>query len=199
MTVCGAGTGVPKSGFAALQYVGPGAIGGALAGLAGWKGAAVGAAIGAVSYDLSLFCPAGPAAMPTFTVDDIVALLSPFPLPGYAAAFAKMNDFIDNLFWPVFCECSGGASTIGSPSTYPSGAPEATPSPATSPVCYTRTFPVQANAQQNALPNYFLGPTVSTTSFDLPLPAGAKYCTFTINAQAAGGTHSAIDWSINQR
>lgn len=197
--MCGAGTGVPKSGFSLAQYVGPAAIGGALAGLSGWRGAAVGAALGALSYDLSTFCPAGPAAFPTFTIGDIEALLSPFPLPGYATAYNKLKDFVDGLMWPVFCECSGGASTIGSPSTFPTDAPQQAPVTATSPVCYTRTFASQAVPQQNAVPNYFLGPTVSTTSFDLPVPTGAKYVTFTINAISAGATHRATDWSINQR
>lgn len=130
MTVCGAGTGVPKSGFAAAQLVGPAAIGGALSSKAGWQGAAIGAAIGYLQYDLTTFCPSGPAAFPTFTLGDIEALLSPFPLPGYAAAYAKMKDFMDGLFWPIFCECSGGASTIGTPSAYPSGAPQQIPNPA---------------------------------------------------------------------
>jgi len=130
VTVCGAGTGVPKSGFSIAQYVGPAAIGGALASLSGWQGAAVGAALGFLSYDLSTFCPAGPAAFPTFTVADIEALLSPFPLPGYGVAFNKLKDFVDGLLWPVFCECSGGASTIGTPSAYPSGGPQQVPNPA---------------------------------------------------------------------
>jgi hypothetical protein len=124
----GTGVGVAKAGFSALQYVGPGAIGGALAGLSGWQGAAVGAAIGALTYELATFCPGGPPAQPTFTVADVAALLTPITSPDYIAAAAKFRDFLGAVFWPVFCECSGGTSVAPAPSTYPSGGPQVQPS-----------------------------------------------------------------------
>ena len=121
----GAQTGVAKPGFAALQYISPGAIGGALASLAGWEGAAVGAAIGALTYELTTFCPGGPPAPPTFTVGDITALLGGPAQSGYNAAVVKMRDFLGGVFWPLLCDCSaGGTPTISPPSTYPTGAPQ---------------------------------------------------------------------------
>jgi hypothetical protein len=119
----GAGVGQLRSGVADLQYVGPAAIGGALAGLSGWQGAAVGAAIGSLTYDLTTFCPNGPPAMPTFTVEDIINLLSPVAFPTTEPSRQKFRDFVGNLFWPVFCECSSGTPTLGTPSVYPSGGP----------------------------------------------------------------------------
>jgi hypothetical protein len=117
----GAGVGTPKAGLSATQYVGPAAIGGALAGLSGWAGAAVGASIGLITYELSTFCPDGPPAMPTFTADDIAAILyAPF-LPTSGAALQKLRDFVGNLFWPLLCDCSSGTSTLGAPSAFPSG------------------------------------------------------------------------------
>src|SRR6185503_4004456 len=179
MAVCGAGTGVPKHGMAALQVIGPVAVAGLLSKITGWQGAAVAAAVGTVTYDPSTFCPAGPGAMPTFTLDDIVALLSPFPLPGYQAAFGKMRDFVDNLVWPVICECSGGASTIPSPSTYPSGAPQTLPPTATSPICFTLAKGPLALPPATT-PAYYWGTgTVTTTRDDIPIPPNATYATLT--------------------
>jgi hypothetical protein len=120
----GAGVGVAKPGFAALQFIGPAAIGGALAGLSGWAGAGVGAAIGAISYDLTTFCPDGPPAMPTFSAADIAALLAPIPNPARAAAAQKFDDFLGNLFWPLLCNCTSGASVVPAPAAYPSGGPQ---------------------------------------------------------------------------
>lgn len=121
----GATTGVAKSGLSALTYIGPGAIGGALAGLSGWAGAAVGAAIGSLTYDLTTFCPSGPPAMPTFTTADIVALLAPIPTPARSTAAGKFSDFLGNVFWSQLCDCSGGGtSTLGALSAYPAGAPQ---------------------------------------------------------------------------
>lgn len=121
----GAGVGTPKAGLSATQYVGPGAIGGALAGLSGWDGAAVGASIGLLTYELSTFCPDGPPAMPTFDAADITNILY-FPyLPTSAASLQKLRDFVSNLFWPLMCDCSSGTSTLGSPSAFPSGGAQA--------------------------------------------------------------------------
>jgi hypothetical protein len=115
----GAGVGTPKAGLSAIQYVGPASIGGALAGLSGWEGAAVGASIGLLTYDLSTFCPDGPAAMPSFDATDIANILY-FPyLPTSAASLQKLRDFVSNLFWPLMCDCSSGASTLGAPSAFP--------------------------------------------------------------------------------
>lgn len=121
----GATTGVAKPGLSALTYIGPGAIGGALAGLSGWAGAALGAAIGSLTYDLVTFCPSGPPAMPTFTSADIAALLSPIPTPARSTAAGKFSDFLGNIFWGQLCDCSGGGtSTIGALSTYPTNGPQ---------------------------------------------------------------------------
>lgn len=195
----GAGVGIAKPGFAALQYIAPAAIGGALAGLSGWGGFAVGASIGALTYDLTTFCPNGPPAMPTFTEGDIAALASFVPLPGFAAANQKLADLVGNLFWPTLCDCTSGTSTLGPPSTYPAGAPQTTPSPATTPVCLQVDMPVQSIPHQNAVPNCWLRGSVSTTTDDLPVPNGAQYMTVTISMQAAGATHTDMLWSVQCR
>jgi hypothetical protein len=121
----GAGVGSARAGFSQLQFIAPSAIGGALAGLSGWSGAAVGAAIGSLAFDLSTFCPNGPNAMPVFTALDIIALLSPIPNAARDAAAGKFNDFLGNVFWPLLCQCSGvTTSTLGAPSAYPAGGPQ---------------------------------------------------------------------------
>jgi hypothetical protein len=183
----GAGVGVAKSGFASLQYIGPGAIGGALAGLSGWQGAAVGATIGALTYDLTTFCPGGPPAMPTFTVSDIVALLSPIPTADRATAALKFQDFLGNVFWPLLCDCSSGTSTIGALSTYPSGGPQTN----------ANTSPAAACADTGS---------VALTAFDLHLGSGNWSSTdfrglnatsvqlTTRKTPAGAGPHGNITW-----
>src|SRR4029077_7467338 len=95
-----------------------------LAGLSGWGGAAVGAAIGAVTFDLSSLCPGGPPTMPTFTLTDITYLLQVPPTAGYAAARQKFQDFLGNVFWNDLCDCSGGTYMPPFFSVYPSTAPQ---------------------------------------------------------------------------
>jgi len=121
----GSGVGTPKPGLSGLQYVGPAAIGGALAGLSGWSGAAVGASIGLLTFELSTFCPNGPPAMPTFSAADIANILYLPYLPTSAASLQKLRDFVSNLMWPLLCECSTGTSTLGAPSAFPSGGNQA--------------------------------------------------------------------------
>ncbi len=135
----GAGVGVAKAGTSALTYVGPGAIGGALAGLSGWAGAAVGALLGTLTYELVTFCPGGPPAMPTFTATDITDILNPPTAVDYLASRQKFQDFLGNIFWPILCECTSGTSTLGAPSTYPSGGPQSVTVPPNIGVCGTVT------------------------------------------------------------
>jgi hypothetical protein len=131
----GSGVGTPKPGLSEIQFVGPAAIGGALAGLSGWDGAAVGASIGTLAYNISTFCPDGPPAMPTFDATDISNILF-FPyLPTSASSLQKFRDFVGNLFWDKLCNCSSGTSTLGAPSTFPSGAPSSVVLTPTNPGC----------------------------------------------------------------
>jgi hypothetical protein len=162
----GAGVGTAKPGFTALQFVGPGAIGGALAGLSGWAGAALGATIGLVSYDLSTLCPSGPPAMPTFSTTDIELLLAPIGFPGKAAAEAKFADFLTNIFWGIFCECSSGTPTVSAPAAYPTGGPQATViGPPTAP-CVEQDWNSHTRFDGDALPLLVLQfPTQNVTSF----------------------------------
>jgi hypothetical protein len=148
--------GVAKPGFASLQYIGPGAIGGALAGLSGWAGAAVGAAIGALSYDLTTFCPNGPPAPPTFTVTDIAALLSPIPNAARNTAVGKFNDFLGGVFWPILCDCSGGTPVVAAPSTYPANGPQSPPVAPVNPNCEGLT-------NSNGTPGPWISPSAGPT------------------------------------
>ncbi len=131
----GAGVGVARAGFAPLQYIGPAAIGGALASLSGWAGAGVGAAIGSLAYDLTTFCPGGPPAMPSFTIADIAALLSPIPTTARNTAAGKLSDFLGSVFWSQLCECATGAPVIAPLADYPAGGPQTTPVTPTNPNC----------------------------------------------------------------
>jgi hypothetical protein len=130
----GAGVGVAKPGFAATQFIGPAAIGGALAGLAGWQGAAVGATIGFLTYELATFCPSTPPAMPTFTAGDIIALLGGPSGLLFGATVLKFEAFLANVFWPLLCDCSSGVSVVPGPSAYPPLGPgDNTPGPSATP------------------------------------------------------------------
>lgn len=193
----GSGTGVAKSGFASLQYIGPGAIGGALAGLSGWQGALVGASIGSLTFDLTTFCPSGPPAMPTFTAADIVALLAPIPTAARATAALKFQDFLGNIFWPLLCDCSvGTTSTLGAPSAYPSGAPATDPPPPAVAPCATNTSgPFVYTSGQTNLMNYVgtnlavLGATSVRVTLDTSVfsaPGGSV--TFTITQETPVST-----------
>jgi len=185
----GAVVGVPRPGFADFQYVGPAAIGGALAGLSGWAGAGVGAAIGALTYDLSTFCPNGPPAMPTFSAADIAALLSPIDFGGRTAAALKFNDFIGNLFWDRLCECPGGTTTIGSPSSYPSGAGQVVNVPQGVLVCKEINLPQQNYGTSSVTPYYYGTGTASTTIDDVGIPAGATQMSVIMTAHSVGASH----------
>jgi hypothetical protein len=133
----GGGVGTPNAAFAAMQFIGPGAIGGALAGLSGWAGAGVGALIGVLAFDLSTFCPGGPNPMPTFGATDILELFDPMGGVTYQAAVTKFRDFLGNVFWPQLCHCVGGASAIPSPATYPANGPQSPPPASTGTPCLT--------------------------------------------------------------
>lgn len=186
----GTGVGVAKPGFAATQFIGPGAIGGALAALAGWEGAAVGAAIGALTFELATFCPSGPPTPPTFTAADISALLAPWDIIPYGTAAAKMRDFLGGVFWPLLCDCSGGASVVAAPSTYPTGGLSATTPVVTAvPGCfdflYTSTSATSGSTNRGG-PN--LPPGLVPTAF-------VYHC---VGTPGTGTTAGIFSWTFEQ-
>lgn len=128
MPVC-TGSSQPKSGApAAIALVGEGIS--ALIGLRfPWLGMIAGFASPFV-FDVSDLCAVDPPAIPTWTADDVIALLSPTVSAATATASAKLADTIRNVAWYQFCECaSGPAATTPSPTSKPSDWPLVNPAP----------------------------------------------------------------------
>ena len=75
-------------------------------------------------------CSIDPPAIPTWTADDIIALLAPGVTPATITATGKLTDTIKNVAWYQFCECSAMATpTEPSPSAAPSDLPLVNPFP----------------------------------------------------------------------
>jgi hypothetical protein len=78
-------------------------------------------ALSAVSIATTQLCASEPPAMPTFTQDEINAVLNNnFFSPDYKAGLEKLRDMVTILAWYDLCECqSGGAVTLPTPPTQP--------------------------------------------------------------------------------
>lgn len=172
-----------------------------MAGLAGWQGAAVGATIGQLTYDLSTFCPGGPPAAPTFSIGDIAALLAPIPTTARSVAAAKLQDFLGVVFWPIFCSCVGGASVIPAPSPYPTGGPQSTPTAVPGTPCLAASgsspsydsLPGIAGTLKPFFGNFASGPSAGSGP---AMSAGATYYTLTVTTTAAGANHNPVDFQL---
>ncbi len=123
VAACSGGTSGPRPGFSLAQYITPAVLGASLNNVPTWQAVAFGAAIGALSFDLSTFCLVDPPPMPTWSAGDLLALLAPIPTPARQVAANKLYDFAANIFWPQFCECTAGAPVPPVFPTAPAGAP----------------------------------------------------------------------------
>lgn len=124
MTVrCGGNTSSARAGFSQAQYIGPPAIGAALNNIPTWAAIPIAAAIGSITYDLSILCSTDPPAMPVWTLADVVALAAPIPTPAKAVAAAKLYDMLANYFWPTLCQCNAGVDVPPAFPAVPAGSP----------------------------------------------------------------------------
>lgn len=80
--------------------------------------------------NLDDLCSVDPPTVPTWTADDIIALLAPGFTPATIAATNKLTDTILNVAWYQFCECSAMATPAEpSPASSPSDLPVVNPFP----------------------------------------------------------------------
>ncbi len=131
----GGGPSTNRAGFALSQFVAPAAIGAAFNNTPTQWAIPLAAALGAVTYDLSTICTTDPPAMPAFNSGDVINLLSPFPLPGYAVSLQKLSDLAVNVLWPTFCQCVTGSATLPALPAAPAGSPGVTTLPGPSNAC----------------------------------------------------------------
>jgi len=80
--------------------------------------------IGVVSFEVDNFCTTEPVAMPTITLNDVLAVLNPASL-GNFTAIEKFKDVILNILWYELCECVSGAQPTPTPvPAQPAGSPD---------------------------------------------------------------------------
>jgi hypothetical protein len=118
---------------------------------------AIGAAIGAVNYDLSTFCTTDPPAMPTLTLGNYEDIAGVNGTLAQLQAVEVFQQAVGNLLWPQLCECTS-TTTPAAPSwpTPPSGLPNVNPTGTnTNPACYNQslTYTVPAGTSSLVYPD----------------------------------------------
>lgn len=122
--ICGGGTSSAQPGFGAFTYMAPAAIGAFLNNIPTLWAVPLAAAIGAVTYELAVFCTDDPPAVPTITADDVIAVISHDDIAAQITAVNKFRDLIGAFKWYDVCQCD----TIATPAkptapTAPTGMP----------------------------------------------------------------------------
>jgi len=80
--------------------------------------------IGVISFETDNFCSLGPPAMPTITLDDVLAVLNPASI-GNFDAIQKFRDVIFNILWYDLCQCDAGTQpTAPAVPAAPPGSPD---------------------------------------------------------------------------
>jgi hypothetical protein len=129
--ICSGNTSTQRPGFSTLITIGTGQLESLLEGLSmGWA-VAYFAAIGILTYDLTVYCASDPPAQPTITPGDLISLLLG-PLSGgadYLVAVQKFRDLAGNLLWPTLCMCNVVGTPAATPVAEPAGAPDNNPLP----------------------------------------------------------------------
>jgi hypothetical protein len=141
VTVCAGAGGVKKVDLSRYMYVGSAAIS-ALVNKYGAKWAVgVAAFLASVTLDLDDLCANDPPAVPTFTADDVIAVLNPgLNLANFKTATDKFYDLVKAFAWSEFCECASVASPAApTPPTEPTNAPDFANVPVLNGVCDTLT------------------------------------------------------------
>ena len=204
--ICGGGTSSAQSGFAQSLFVGPSMIGALLNNIPTLWAVPLAGYIGAVTYDLSTFCPADPPAVPTITAADVFGLLDVYNPALNVPAGEKFQQLIGAYLWYLVCKCDSVATPAppAAPAA-PSGMPAINPTlvpPISSSGCYDVTQ-TQQDSQNSFItvagspiylltPDYFnvLGPLVvpytATNVQSYAIPSGATQFAFTIHTISGG-------------
>jgi hypothetical protein len=189
-SVCpGGSTSSAQAGFGTAIYVGPAMIGALLNNIPTPWAVFFAGLIGAITYDLTTFCPGEPPAVPTITAADGVALLQGVDPLARADAIAKFQQLVGAYMWYRVCKCD----TLPTPApptapAEPSGWPQVNP-PGVAP-CWDITLTYKATFAQPAVykPQLLPGtqPDVFTTQLQEPRPTAI---TVTVKSNADGTTN----------
>lgn len=198
--LCSGGPSGPKPAFGQFIYVGPAALGALLNNVPTPWAVAFAAAIGAITYDLSVYCTTDPPATPTLTAQDFFDLIQIAPLtPAYIVAQQKLQTWVASLVWWQFCQCTSVTTPAPpTPPSAPSGLPQVNPttgpfvSPATP--CYTYTSPEFQMVSVFGTGNK---PTTlgdpHTQAGAAPWPPGVTYIDLIVTRTSFGATHDSAD------
>jgi hypothetical protein len=142
-----------------------------------WLAQALGAVGPFVPYTLSTFCATDPPAMPTWTLAESTALQALDILSAdFASGAAKIPNWVANVVWNSYCQCTSGTYTPAANPATPAG----TPIPTATTGLTTNTACLQAE----------FNPANSFSGSQAGLVSGAQYTGFM--AVPAGAT--SIQW-----
>lgn len=187
---CPGTTSSARAGFAAAQYISPAALGALLNNIPVTYAVPLAALIGALTFDLSTFCPGEQPALPVMTGADALALLDPQDLAAFAAAVSKWRDFAGHWLWPIMCQCDTGPQPAPSaPPAKPADWPDIDNS-AVAP-CWSATvhyvFPGAASTSNHGLLALLPGVQGASCVALSSIPQGNVQLTLNVNAD---GTHN---------
>lgn len=155
-TLCGGGTSAPKPGQPGIVSLGLSV----LLGLIAKQGSKLSFISNFLSFvpipdvDLTTFCASDPPAIPTFDVNDALAIASlPVGSPQMAITAGKVSDLLLHLAWYEFCECTSGTPVaLPPPADPPTGTGVAPPLPSTGP-CLSVVMGPNAQPTPNGIIN----------------------------------------------
>jgi len=176
--ICDGGTSAPKAGYAAVVDYSAGLLTQLLAarGLR-WLIPAIPLGL-AGPVELAAFCASDPPAMPTFTVDETVAILTLQFGDDFDSGVGKLRDLILHTIWYEVCECTTGTLDTYAPPSMPTDTPVFQPPvPADVEPCYTDAI---AQYIRNVGGPSFAGHVTHNALYGLPITLGKV--TITIGA-----------------
>lgn len=126
--LCSGGPSAARIGFGSSVAIGAPAVGAAFNNVPTPLAMAVAGYLGLINYELSTYCTADPPPLPTLNSGDWAAVLTVSDPVAHFAAVQKFQDYLANMFWPIFCQCTTTTTPAApGPPTPPADVPNYNP------------------------------------------------------------------------
>lgn len=167
---CGGGTSAPKAGVAVDALYTAASVA-SLFDLAGvpWL-IPILAFVDIGAFALTTFCAGDPPAMPSFTKDEVNALLQLQLGADFSSGLAKMPALVANVIWGQYCHCTGGALVPFVYPTQPAGSNVYVgPTPGAPSPCFTDSRVRNTLGQNNTFGGWFIWTGYPVTGWSITL------------------------------
>lgn len=165
---------------------------------------AAAAALEIVPFAVTAFCSTDPPAIPTFTLQDYLAMFNVADPVNNPVAMKKLQDLMLHLIWFDFCQCDANPQPVlPAPQTAPTGVPAQGPTGGSVGVCYSppgdTIFNLPISIQQTQTqPGFPINATSSKVTITRTGAAGNQVDAGFVSFVSPGGTDVLItqSWAL---